>query len=134
MVNNTSFPHYGDIFSADLGNDVGIRPAIVISNNRGNQHSPNVTVVPLTKQLKHIYQPTHTVLEAEPNHLRHDSMTISESILTIPKTSLHCFIHHLDNEAMQRVSETVLLATGALAHISCDALMALVVTAKQLDQ
>ena len=133
MVNNTSFPRYGDIFSADLGNDVGIRPAIVISNNRGNQHSPNVTVVPLTKQLKHIYQPTHTVLQAEPNHLLHDSMTLSESILTIPKTSLRCFIHHLDDEAMQRVSETALLATGALAHISYDTLMALVEAAQKLD-
>ena len=60
-------------------------------------------------------------------------MTLSESILTIPKTSLCCFIHHLDDEAMQRVSETVLLATGALAHINCDALMSLVEAARKLD-
>ena len=133
MVNNTSFTRYGDIFSADLGSDVGIRPAIVISNNRGNQHSPNVTVVPLTKQLKHIYQPTHTVLQAEPNHLLHDSMTLSECILTIPKSNLHGFIHHLDDEATTRISETVLLATGALAHIGSDALLALVEAARKLN-
>ena len=132
-MNDTSFPHYGDIFSADLGGDFGIRPAIVISNNKGNAHSPNVTVTPLTKQLKHIWQPTHTVLTAADNNLRYDSMTLSESILTIPKTSLRCFIHHLDDEAAARVSETVLLATGALAHIGSDALLALVEAARKLD-
>lgn len=133
IVNNTSFPRYGDIFSADLGGDFGIRPVIIVSNNKGNAHSPNVTVVPVTKQLKHIWQPTHTVLTATDNNLQYDSMTLSESILTIPKTSLRCFIRHLDNEATSRVSETVLLATGALAHIGGDALLALVEADRKLN-
>jgi len=67
-------------------------------------------------------------------HCRHPLLCYSPlRILTIPKTSLRCFIHHLDDEAAARVSETVLLATGALAHIGSDALLALVEAARELD-
>ena len=44
----------GDILIADLGKasgtsiQSGIRPVIVISNNKANTYSPVVTVVPLT--------------------------------------------------------------------------------------
>ena len=48
----------GDIYYVDFGNQKnshiqqGIRPAIVVSNNKANDHSHLVTVVPLTKQVQ----------------------------------------------------------------------------------
>lgn len=32
----------------------GIRPAVIIQNNKGNEFSPNLIVLPLTTKLKHI--------------------------------------------------------------------------------
>ena len=44
----------GDIYFVDFGRDTesslqcGIRPALVVSNNRANENSPVITVIPLT--------------------------------------------------------------------------------------
>ena len=44
----------GDIYFVNFGRDTesnlqcGIRPALVVSNNRANENSPVITVIPLT--------------------------------------------------------------------------------------
>ena len=55
----------GDIYYVDFGEKSGskqggIRPALVVSNNKANKHSPVVTVVPLSARVwKKKYLPTH---------------------------------------------------------------------------
>lgn len=56
----------GDIYYADFGVKMGsceqggIRPAVVVSNNKANANSPVITVVPLTTKIwKKPYLPTH---------------------------------------------------------------------------
>ena len=56
----------GDIYYVDFGEkagskQVGIRPVLVVSNNKANKHSPPVvTVVPLSARVwKKKYIPTH---------------------------------------------------------------------------
>ena len=44
----------GDIYYVDFGEkdgskQGGVRPALVVSNNKANKHSPVVTVVPLSE-------------------------------------------------------------------------------------
>lgn len=47
----------GDIYFVDFGQNIdtckqsGIRPAVIVSNNRANEHSPVITVVPLTSKI-----------------------------------------------------------------------------------
>ena len=47
----------GDIYSVDFGNNhdshkqSGIRPAIIVSNNKANANSPVITVVPLSSRV-----------------------------------------------------------------------------------
>lgn len=47
----------GEIYNVDFGNNensykqCGVRPALVVSNNRANENSPVVTVVPLTARV-----------------------------------------------------------------------------------
>ena len=55
----------GEIYNVDFGNNensykqCGVRPALVVSNNRANENSPVVTVVPLTARVwKKKYLPT----------------------------------------------------------------------------
>ena len=56
----------GDIFFVDFGEhgnshkQSGVRPAVIVSNNRNNRNSPVVTVVPLSARVwKKKYLPTH---------------------------------------------------------------------------
>ena len=56
----------GEVYFVDFGKDktthkqCGIRPAVIVSNNRGNGHGPTVTVVPLTGNIhKRPEMPTH---------------------------------------------------------------------------
>lgn len=48
----------GDIFYADLGNitntniQTGIRPVLIVSNNKCNKYSPTIIIAPLTSKIK----------------------------------------------------------------------------------
>lgn len=60
----------GDILIVDLKQksgtslQAGIRPAIVISNNKANTYSTVITVVPLTSKIyKKRYMPTHVFIK-----------------------------------------------------------------------
>lgn len=55
----------GDIYYVDFGEkdgskQGGVRPALVVSNNKVNKHSPVVTVVPLSARVwkRSIFRPT----------------------------------------------------------------------------
>ena len=59
----------GDIYFVDFGRDTesnlqcGIRPALVVSNNRANENSPVITVIPLTaRTYKRPNFPTHVLI------------------------------------------------------------------------
>ena len=95
---------YGDVYLVDFvaaGNVLqGRHPAVVIQNNVGNRHSPNVIVVPLTSSIKKIYQPTHVILEAAENGLLKKSMALCESPTTIPTTALLRYCTHLSESSM----------------------------------
>lgn len=74
----------------DFGEEVvgseqgGIRPAIILQNDRGNLHSPTTIVLPLTKQIKNLGQPTHTLIKkGEHKGLVVDSMVLGESVKQI---------------------------------------------------
>jgi len=74
----------------DFGEEVvgseqgGIRPAIILQNDRGNLHSPTTIVLPLTKQIKNLGQPTHTLIKkGEDKGLSVDSMVLGESVKQI---------------------------------------------------
>ena len=61
----------GDILYADLGVQYqgsmqgGMRPVVVVSNNKANKHSTVITVVPLsTKIYKKQSLPTHVFISA----------------------------------------------------------------------
>ena len=76
----------GQIYLADLGEGYGseqggIRPVLVVQNNKGNKHSPTILVACITSKAhsKH-YLPTHYVI---PKHvgLKYDSLVMMEQIL-----------------------------------------------------
>lgn len=88
----------------------GIRPAIVISNNVGNEHSNILTVVPLTAILKKLGQPTHVFIKGDGEGLRYDSVAMCEQIQTISKYDVDYKIGKLDAEILKKLSSAVKVA------------------------
>lgn len=83
--NNTKDPKIGDIylvyFDGSGNEQKGFRPGLVFQNNVGNEHSPNLIVLPLTSALKKINQPTHVFIPKEVG-LRKDSSEMYVKIQT----------------------------------------------------
>lgn len=88
-----------DIWLADLPAvpeshvQYGIRPIIVVSNDKANKYSPLISVVPLTSSLKRADIPTHTVIHS----FGHVSMALCEQVMTIDKARLKermCAVEH----------------------------------------
>lgn len=83
----------GDIYYVDFGEKAGskqgsIRPALVVSNNKANKHSPVVTVVPLSARVwKKKYLPTHVQIP-KGSELGRPSMALAEQVETLDKTRL----------------------------------------------
>lgn len=89
----------GDIYLADLDDrfgveQIGIRPVLIIQNNKGNTYSPSVTVIPITSKT-HKKLPTHVFLE-KPIGLAKDSIALCEQVTTIDKNRLLTYIGKVD--------------------------------------
>lgn len=78
------FPKRGEVYLINLGEDGlgseqrGLRPAVIVSNNRGNQYGTVIQVAPITSQKK-TYLPVHVELTTR------DGMK-SDSIICIEQT------------------------------------------------
>lgn len=117
-------PRIGDIYmmqfygqgSAQYGN----RPGLIIQNDLGNRHSPNVVALPLTSSLKNLNQPTHVLLTARETGLRKDSVVICESPMSIPKEHIGAHITRLPNHLMKQIAMAFLLEHPMLCFLDND--------------
>ena len=96
----------GEIYLADLGEGIGseqkgMRPVLIVQNNRGNKYSPTVTVLPITTKIhKSSGLPTHVIIDGM-GGLKEKSATIAEQIVTIDKTRLIEYMGTLDEKFMR---------------------------------
>lgn len=124
--NNTKNPKIGDIylvyFDGSGNEQKGFRPGLVFQNNVGNEHSPNLIVLPLTGALKKTNQPTHVFIPKEAG-LRKDSMVLCENPKCMSKYKLGEYITTLPEEYMAQVAVGNILSSSAIAFIDPDLLM-----------
>ena len=124
--NNTKNPKIGDIylvyFDGSGNEQKGFRPGLVFQNNVGNEHSPNLIVLPLTSVLKKTNQPTHVFIPKEVG-LRKDSMVLCENPKCMSKYKLGEYITTLPEEYMAQVAVGNILSSSAIAFIDPDLLM-----------
>jgi Growth inhibitor len=86
----------GDIYFVDFGKNIdtrkqcGIRPVVIVSNNKANEHSPVITVVPLTSKVhKKRFLPTHVYIPASAGFgLSCGSLALAEQVEAIDKDRL----------------------------------------------
>ena len=117
-MNNTSINNLeitrGTIIMVDLplGNGSvqgGTRPAVVISNDKGNKFSPVLIVVPLTSRMDKKFMPTHHTIEPSMiNGLSKTSIALAEQIITIGKDTVRNIVGTLEEIDINFINRKVM--------------------------
>ena len=98
----------GDIYMADLTvsegcEQSGVRPALVIQNNKGNTHAPTVIIAPISSRMHKAKFPTHVNLHC----LQYPSFVELEQIRTIDKRRLRNYMGRIDTDTQGQVNQAI---------------------------
>lgn len=85
----------------------GVRPVVVVSNNKGNKFSPVLVVVPLTSKTKKVMPTHYTVSPSSKNGLSARSTALCEQILTVGKDTIKGFIGTLEAMDMGQINTKI---------------------------
>lgn len=108
----------GDIYFANLSPAVGseqdgVRPVLIIQNDRGNYHSPTVIVAAITSKTRKKQLPTHIDLPANQNcGLKRDAKVLLEQVRTLDKSRLAQYVGHVPREKMRDVDTALSMSVG----------------------
>ena len=97
--------NHGDILLIDYKQNIGreqggIRPSIVLSNEKCNIYSPVITVAPLTGQIKKALS-VHVLVDSNAkNGLREKSVVLLEQIRVIDKTRIVKKLGTIDDSSL----------------------------------
>lgn len=105
----------GEIYYANLcpivgSEQGGIRPVVILQNNKGNLHSRTTIVAAITGALNKSNLPTHVIFKSD--CMKKESMVLLEQIKTIDKSRLGRLIGTMDNKIMKRVDKAILISFG----------------------
>ncbi len=106
----------GELYYADLSPVVGseqggVRPILVVQNDIGNKYSPTIIAAPITSQINKAKLPTHIEVDTSCG-LQKDSVILAEQLRTLDKKRLKDKIGTIDNKAMQKVNNALLVSLG----------------------
>ena len=106
----------GQIYYADLSpvkgsEQGGVRPVLVIQNDKGNQYSPCTIVAIITTRTTKANLPTHCWLH-ESCGLPRLSMVELEQIRTIDKSRLDEYVGQVDKYTMQVIDTKIKISLG----------------------
>ena len=108
-------PKRGDIFLVrfdGIGSEQhGLRPAVVLQNDTGNQCSPTVLVAPLSSRCAKRL-PTHVFLSRYSTPLKADSIALLEQVRVIDKTRLLQSLGRLPDREMSAIDKALLISFG----------------------
>ena len=100
----------GEIYYADLSPVVGseqggIRPVVILQNDKGNYYSPTTIIAAVTGRKKKIHLQTHIDIQM-PNR-KQKSVVMLEQIRTIDKSRILEYIGKVDDCTMQKIDKAV---------------------------
>ena len=107
----------GEIYLIDLYNQVGseqtgVRPALVVQNNIGNQHSPTTIVCPLTTKSKRM-SATHVDLTPEDCGVLMDSTVLCEQVRVIDKSRIRKKLGEVRNmKKIEEINRKIMISFG----------------------
>lgn len=107
----------GDIWLADFGavavgsEQSGVRPVVIVQNDKGNEYAPTTLVCPLTSRHKKPL-PTHVLIGTE-NGIAFLSVCICEQSRVVDKTRLLKYIGKIKSpDTMAAINKRVAIAFG----------------------
>jgi len=89
----------------------GVRPFLVLQNDKGNAHSYTHTGVPLSTELKSLYLPTHVVV-ADSRCLEYTSVVLIEQITSLSRSRFVAYLGKLDTNTLNSVEVAVSIHLG----------------------
>lgn len=100
----------GDVYYADLSPVVGseqggIRPVVVVQNDKGNRYSKTIIVAPISKKMSKPPIPTHVIFSDD--SLSYVSMILCEQLRTIDKKRLGQWICTLDEKTLEKINRAI---------------------------
>ena len=109
----------GDIFIADLDPVVGseqggVRPVVIVQNNRGNHFSPTVICAAMTSRTGKSDLPTHVWVSAHDSGLRSESIVLCEQLRPLEKRRLRERAGQIAGLALRRVDAALRAALGLM--------------------
>jgi mRNA interferase MazF len=103
----------GEIYWVNMDPAIGseikkLRPALIVSNDVSNQHSPLITILPITFNTKNPY-PFEVLVKEEFSGLKKDSLIKANQIRTIDKLRISGSATGRipDNVIMQKVDQAI---------------------------
>ena len=106
----------GEIYYADLNPVIGseqgaCRPVLVVQNNYGNEHSPSIVIVPLTRNLHKTPMPTHVIIPRTFG-LHTDSIALTEQIRVIDRSRFISYLGRITYEIQSAVDDALAVSVG----------------------
>ncbi|HEV8289346.1 MAG TPA: type II toxin-antitoxin system PemK/MazF family toxin [Candidatus Norongarragalinales archaeon] len=107
----------GDVWLVSLDPTIGheikkSRPAVIIQNDLGNKFSPITIIAPVTSQnIENVY-PFEVFLSSKRTGLEKDSKVLLNQIRAVDKRRLVKRLGRLDDEALERVDESIRISLG----------------------
>lgn len=111
---------WGDVVFVDFTDNSrdseqnGIRPAIIIQNDKGNEHSPTTIVASITSQEKR-YLPTHVMVKPYQSGLNKVSTILMEQIRTIDKSRIISKVGHIEPDWLkEKIKKSLTISFGVV--------------------
>ena len=100
----------GDVYYADLSPVVGseqggVRPVVVVQNDKGNRYPKTIIVAPISKKMSKPPIPTHVIFSDD--SLSYVSMILCEQLRTIDKKRLGQWICTLDEKTLEKINRAI---------------------------
>ena len=120
MKNNNDFNmnvFRGGIYLVDLRKRVGseqggMRPALVMQNDKGNKYSPTTIICPLTSKIKQMKE-THVILTPDDCGVIVNSTVLCEQIMTIDKSRIKAKVGEIRNpQKLSDIEEKIMTSFG----------------------
>ena len=111
-------PRRGEIYLVDLtvntvgSEQGGIRPAVIVQNEAGNEHSTTTIICPLTSKVKKNI-PTHVDLRKEDCGILRDSTVLCEQVRAVSKERLKKKLGEVTNmQKLNDINQKMIISLG----------------------
>ena len=103
---------YADISGVKGSEQGGIRPVLIVQNDKGNQFAPTTIIAPITSIHTKAKLPTHIWLSIATSGLSVNSLVELEQIRTIDKSRLKQYMGYIQEGEQRLVDEAIKISLG----------------------